>query len=267
MHGEIQAWLRNNARKFTIGLSLDGPAGVHNLNRSNSFTSIDVPFFLENWPDQPVKMTVSKESLPRLAESVLYLHDLGFKVENNLAFGIDWAEAGLLTVLERELGKLVEYYLAHPLVKPCRLLDMKIEYIGGNSLHKWCGVGTHMVTYDVDGLDYPCHTFLPLSIGQEKARLSRGIVFAEAETVTDPMCEACVLLPICPTCYGFNYSKRGDIHKRDQSLCRVMKLRALACSYLVGRKILNGEDEQYTEKMKEQAIQAVLAIQNSCTIE
>lgn len=47
---------------------------MHNVNRSNSYDDIDLDFFLEMYPEQDVKMTVSRETLPHLAEGVIELH-------------------------------------------------------------------------------------------------------------------------------------------------------------------------------------------------
>ena len=59
VHGNIRDWVACNRKRLHLGLSLDGTREMHNLNRSGSFDLIDIDFFLANWPDQPLKMTVS----------------------------------------------------------------------------------------------------------------------------------------------------------------------------------------------------------------
>ena len=69
------------------------------INRGELSTKIDTDFFIDTWPSQNVKCTISMESLSSLAEGIIHLHELGFsKISANLAFGIDW-EMGHLIIL------------------------------------------------------------------------------------------------------------------------------------------------------------------------
>ena len=90
VHGDVQKWLIDHKDCVICGLSLDGTREMHNTNRSNSFDSIDIDFFAENYPMQDIKMTISRETLPTMAEGVMYAHKRGFEVSCNLAYGIDW---------------------------------------------------------------------------------------------------------------------------------------------------------------------------------
>ena len=93
IHGEMQEWLFENRKRFVVGLSLDGTPEMHNRNRSNSYDLIDTEFFAKTWPEQGVKMTVSRETIHSLAEGIIYMHELGFKViRANLAEMTDWQE-------------------------------------------------------------------------------------------------------------------------------------------------------------------------------
>lgn len=71
--------LTTNKNIFKLGLSLDGRKDTHDHNRSNSFDSIDIDFFIHNYPEQGVKMTLSEYSLHHLADDVKYIHSLGLK--------------------------------------------------------------------------------------------------------------------------------------------------------------------------------------------
>jgi radical SAM protein with 4Fe4S-binding SPASM domain len=237
IHGEIQDWLYKNRERFYVSLSLDGTQEMHDHNRSKSFSKIDIDFFKNTWRNLSVKMTISQETLPSLAEGVIFLHSLGFEIQNNLAFGINWSDSINEKTLSCEMNKLIEYYLENPDIKPCSFMDVKIEYCN-RPARKWCGVGTQMVAFDVDGVDYPCQSFLPMSIGKEKAKFSRTFDFNSFENLLDPKCKDCILQSICPTCYGSNYSANNNLASKDNDLCRLTKLQALACSYLKAKKIL-----------------------------
>lgn len=233
VHGDIKKWLRKNKDRFWCGLSLDGNKLMHDLNRSNSFSSIDLEFFLKNWPEQEVKMTISPLTLPYLAEGVKFIEKYGFKLSNNAAYGTDWSRDDNTGILEKELMKLAEYYLENLYSKPCMILDFPIERISFKEpIAKWCGTGTAMKAYSVDGDLYPCHFFDPVTIGKEKAELSKLLIMNNVITEIDPMCEKCVLVPACPTCYGSNFAETGNIHLRDKNLCKLNKISARATAYL-----------------------------------
>lgn len=267
VHGQIQEWLYQNRERFSVTLSLDGTREMHDINRSNSYSRIDLPFFRNTWPNSSVKMTLSEETLPNLAEGVIFLHSLGFSIENNLAYGVNWSDPRNIELLERELKKLAEFYIMNSEIQPCSLMNMKIGFAwDSGTTNKWCGVGTHMIAFDVDGQSYPCHAFMPISCGGEKALRSKSLVFEDADRLLDPMCSGCVIHPICPTCYGSNYLMRDNIAKRDEALCRLTKVRALACSFLEAKKILAKTGGEPVEGKDYLSIKSILEIQNRIDI-
>jgi uncharacterized protein len=260
VHGAIQDWLVKHKTRFYPGLSLDGTPEMHNLNRSDSFPKIDVPFFINTWPNAEVKMTLSQATLPHLAEGVIYLHSLGFVIHNNPAYGIDWSDPENLNILSRELQKLIDFYLNHPEIKPCSMMNMKIEYQGYIE-KKFCGAGTDMAVFDVDGKKYPCHGFLPISIGKGKADASLAIDFSQVENLLDPKCKGCILYNICPTCYGSNFGKTNNAAIRDPQHCNLTKVMALACSYYEAQKFLNHRREMSDSYEDRAMINSIIKIQ------
>jgi uncharacterized protein len=266
IHGEIRDWLLTNKEKFHIALSFDGTKEMQDINRSKSFSKIDLNFFKETWKDIEVKMTISKETLPSLAEGVIYLHTLGFKIRNSLAYGIDWFEPENIQILSQELKKLINFYLEHPEVKPCSLMDLKIED-RGYSEKKWCRVGNQMVVFDVDGKNYPCHGFLPTSIGKEKAENSRSFNFNLSENLLDMKCKECLLYNFCPTCYASNYKESNHIANRSLQHCNFNKVRALACSFLQAKKILVREQHFEVNNEDHFKIESIFQIQNQITVQ
>ena len=156
VHGQIQEWLRKNKNSIWLGLSLDGTPKTHNGNRNNSYDKIDINFFLETYPLQPVQMTINSESIASLSEDIIYLHKLGFKISAALAQGVKWDIENNKKQFAIELKKLSEYYLDNPTITPCTLFEMFLPIIPYKvEQTKWCGCGTHMVTVDIDGKEYP----------------------------------------------------------------------------------------------------------------
>lgn len=259
VHGEIQEWLRNHTCCFVCGLSLDGTREMHNLNRSDSYDDIDLNFFKELYPEQDVKMTISQKTLPYLADGVIDLHNKGFLVSCNLAYQIDWSAEENLSVLNRELNKLIDFYLEHPNIEPCSMLEMGFTNINSNEnvAIKFCGAGQTMKSYDVDGNAYPCQFFMPLSVGDEKASKANEIVFPVDIIPTDLLddkCKGCIIKSVCPNCFGANYASTGSIYKRDDNMCKLTKITLMARSYFRAKQWEYGQ-----LKGTKQEIQAVLS--------
>lgn len=254
VQGRIKEWLLKHPNVI-CGLSLDGNKKMHDLNRSNSFDMIDLDFFVENYPEQEVKMTISRESLPYLYEGVKFCHEKGFLVACNLACGIDWSDRKHETILAEQLMLLIEYYLANPNITPCTILNREIKYIGYDNVidstktRKWCGTGINIPTYGVDGEKYACQYFSPLTLGGEKAKEAKKLVFIKdiPDEITDPKCVDCILKAICPTCYGENYAATGNMYIHEESRCRFTKLIIKARAYFKAMQwklgMLNFEDE------------------------
>ena len=255
VHGEVQDWLIDNSDCFICGLSYDGTKEMQNANRGNSADMIDLDFFLKQYGNEDIKMTVSPDTLPTLADGVIWLHDRGFEVSCNLAYGIDWSDEAYAKILERELNKLIDFYIENPAIPPCSMLAMGIDTVafGTDKMFRYCGCGIDMVAYDVDGKPYPCHLFMPLSAGTEKAAKASGLFFYDGEIPIEHIeekCRGCVIKSVCPTCYGSNYITYGDIYKHDDSYCRLTKIIIKARSYFkgkqweLGRLKLSRDDEQ-----------------------
>ena len=270
VHGKIQHWLKMHRGCLVCGLSLDGTREMHNLNRSNSYDLIDWHFFCETYPQQDVKMTVSNETLPYLAEGVIDLHKKGFYVSCNLAYGINWSNPKNRDILCRELEKLIEFYINNPNIEPCSMLEMGISNIGNHSeeAYRYCGAGISMVAYDVDGERYPCQFFMPLSVGKEKAALAKSITFPEyviAEKDLDNKCRKCVLKSACPNCYGSNYASTGSIYKRDDSLCVLTKIMMKARSYFRAKQWERGQLDLSDAEIQT-LLRAIITIQEKLDI-
>lgn len=260
VHGEIQDWLKENINCYQCALSLDGPKEFHDMNRTGSFNKIDLDFFKNTYPNQPVKMTISAETLPHLYECITFVHNYGFKLSCNLAFNIDWSNKDNEKILIRELEKLCDYYISHPEIEVCTLLNKKIELAGydkkDNTItNKWCGTGTDMPTYDIDGEKYGCQFFAPISIGKENAqKMQKQEWKRNIDTnLLDEKCKNCPVIDLCPTCYGANYASTGSIYKRDINACKLTKLTIKSAAVLKAMQWNAGQLKDYTGD-KEQAL-------------
>lgn len=270
VHGEVQDWLKKHECCFVCGLSLDGTRDMHNKNRSNSYDDIDLEFFARQYPNQDIKMTISKETLPQLAEGVIDMHNKGFLVSCNLAYEIDWSDPENAIILDRELHKLIEYYLNNPNVEPCSMLEMSIENVGldENPAVRYCGAGKYMCSYDVEGFKYPCQFFMPLSLGEERANAASDIVLPGdylPEDMLDPKCQGCVIRSVCPNCFGANYASTGSIYKRDDNMCRLTKIMIKARSYFKAKQWELGQLKEGSDNLQT-LLRAIIKIQTELVV-
>ncbi len=266
---ERKEWLSAHADVLQVGLSLDGTREMHNRNRCNSFDKIDLNFFRTVYPEESVKMTISKETLGNLAEGVVFCHEQGYEVSCNLAYGIDWSDEENREVFSEQLKLLVDYYLAHPEVKPCSLLDInRIKSIANQTEEtvRFCGAGYAMRAYDCDGTCYPCHFFLPICVGDEKAEKSLSFDFSNyslKQDQVDEKCQKCFIRNACPTCYGNNYATTGDIYRRDMRLCEMNMIQFRAIAYFAIKCFESKRLDEYTTAEQAAILKAALEIVRS----
>lgn len=243
IHGNIKEWFSNNHYRFSLGLSLDGTSEMHNKNRSNSYSFIDLPFFLKSWPNQSVKMTISPLTISSVDKGIIDIVEKGFKLTANLAYGQKWEGAHLRKEYRLALSRLVEYYLSNPELEVCNLIGMNLSEIGKkvllnlpNTHKKWCGCGENMKCYSIDGKTYPCQMFNPSS---NKFQDSNILDNLPINNIPVNGCEMCDMLPSCPSCYGYGFITKGEISKAPDELCDFRKIEAFASSYIYGCMLQN----------------------------
>lgn len=236
---ERKSWFRIHRDTVCLGVSFDGTDAMQRINRGTGECAIDFEFFHETWPFQSVHMTISKETLPHLGEGILSVQrHKHFRVEAALANGVDWDKDDAI-LYRAQLSQLGEAYLDDATILPVNLLGRTLQIESSNDAapvapqQKYCGTGTHTITYDVDGLAYGCHLFGPVVLGASAVGIDK-FDWENADTCSDPRCDYCVLRNICPTCAGFNYRYRGALGKRDMRGCLMALANALsACEFQI----------------------------------
>lgn len=241
---EMKVWFSKHREDFILGLSLDGTPDVHNHNRSNSFSKIDIDFFKRNWPFQGVKMTLTDYSLSHLAESIKYIHSLGIKniTGVNLFEGtFNWNQEKYVKILVPQLQELVEFYVEKDDLQLNQMLNKRIEFCENKTKEKrkYCGVGATVPYFDVTGEMRPCGFFTSMTFDNETLAEISKTDFTKAENFIDDECfESCYIYSLCPNCSGNNYIKNHDFKKKDRSKCRLMKLIVIFASDLLVKRIV-----------------------------
>jgi uncharacterized protein len=255
---EMKNWFYLNRNRFVLGLSCDGNIKTQNINRSDSGLSIDYDFFLNTWPDQPLKMTISENTVGYLSENIIYLQERGFLLNANPANGMNSWQESHIKEYGRQLIKLLQYYLRNPEMPPSSLFSIGLPAIL-DSFHmkstKYCGAGEGYDIIDVDGERYPCHMFSPLVLSESRLELIDNIDFSRTESFEDIKCRDCILKKICPSCYGLNFKTYGDPAIREKILCELFILQVMAnCKYhiykLSGKKNISFEEQQTAKAVK-----------------
>lgn len=249
----IKNWLTENKKRFAAALSLDGTPDMNHLNRGVRLSEDAIRFFSEMWPEQPVKMTISKETLPHFSDGVKYIHSFGLKVNANLAYGIDWEEKEVVTYRD-ELQTLADYYLQNPHLNPLPIFSKSLTPIlDKDRIIRHCGTGKNMMAFDIEGNGYPCQMFIPNSLDPDQWKNVASLDFKNDDSIYgDVECQGCLIHNICPTCYGNNYIERGSIGVRDKRLCSFIMAEKKVLSYyrikqILARDIDTISKEEYLE--------------------
>lgn len=235
---EDKEWFRQHKDRFSLCLSVDGTKTMHDTNRSNSYDRIDLDFFLKTWPKQKVKMTVSPQTIDTFAEGVIDLQEKGFDLTANLAYGVDWSGKDLERILERELKKLINYYLDNEDKEPFLWLRLPLHKLAENNNQPewWCGAGLDTIAYDVHGKVLPCQLFYGTTgdsmTGCDQLNLD------EALQLYYDHCKVKPLFNICPLCIGMAYSSKGNSFECNTQLCRLIQVFFRANAYFQSQKIL-----------------------------
>lgn len=226
LNEELKQWLKEHRSILTLGLSYDGLPEAQNNNRSGD--DIDIDFFIETWPKQPIQMTINTDTVHQMAEGVIYLLDKGAVVHPNVAFEEkDWTEEKIAEY-GKQLMKLVHYYNKHdekPLIT--QFVHDLNEYAESLDRPKpqteMCGAGNGFQVFDTDGQSYPCHILSPLVLEGEKLQRIKEGLLSETTDFSDPNCATCPYTLSCPTCMACNYLYRDGFQNRDKTHCEIMK--------------------------------------------
>lgn len=258
LNRELKEWLKRHSPSFTLGLSYDGLPSAQCNNRGSD--NIDIDFFIQTWPKQPIQMTINAETVHQMAEGVVYLLEKGAVVHPNVAFEeYEWPE-DKVAEYGRQLNKLIHYYCKHEGTLSITQFEHDLnEYADSIDNHKtqmeMCGAGNGFQVFDTDGQSYPCHILSPLVLKGEKLFEAKNGLISKTEDFADPDCSTCPYTSSCPTCMACNFLYRGSLQKRDKTHCKIMKIEVEAfirkeLMRLTAKKELTPEDATEIDSIK-----------------
>lgn len=266
---EMRDWFEQHPC-FGIGISMDGTPEAHNRNRSDSYDRLakNLAFFKRY--GNPVKMTIGPDTLADVAAGIKHITSLGLETTSNVIFedvwGNDKEQQKHLIVFAEQLSDLIDYYSNNPDLPRTNLVRPLIECLPINEeseVRRYCGSGTHMAVIDVDGRDYPCHRFAPMSCKRDPDGISFDDVSFKPEK-----CANCPLVSMCPTCYAHNFECHGDLDRRTTFHCAFFKLQVRSAASLIFRDIERlREDVKITSLPHEQKSELSKKLQAALYVE
>jgi radical SAM protein with 4Fe4S-binding SPASM domain len=227
---DIRNLLENKPCKKSVGLSLDGPKYVHNMNRGNSFD--DVMEYFDWWrktfPWCATKSTIARNTLPFLSESVQFLISLGLTyIPINLVYEENWDEKDE-QIYKEQLLDLSKFIKSNNLMDKITISQFSKTFINENTTKRnWCGCGEYMTAVDCNGIIYPCNRFIGtnLSIGNIDNGIDKNKVFPFLIShLKIDNCGNCEYMGRCPGCLAYDYQKTGSIFKRAKNNCNMNKI-------------------------------------------
>lgn len=235
---EMKSWFIANKERFKLGLSIDGTPETNLINRG--IEHLDIDFFQEHWPDNPVKMTIFPDSVQYLSESLKHLYGRGLSVIGGLAQGVQWNDESCLE-LNKQLNFLCEYYLNHPrtaTITPLFDFDFNKAFWIPQSEDEAdvpCWEKANIHTYDCDCELLPCHMFSSIVQGTEK----RAAIMADAAKVEYELlpteCRECPIRWCCKNCMALNYQHTGEFGNNINRtlMCKAQKVVSYASARLL----------------------------------
>lgn len=252
---QVRDFIMKNRMKCSIGISIDGTKEKHDLQRihSNGEGSYDevignIPLWLAEFPTAATKVTIGREDLRYLKDSIIHLWDLGIKsVPANVVFEDVWQE-GDDAIFEQQLRELADYILDNQLWNKVNtsLFDDKIGFPNDDYSLKRnnCGTGK-MIAVDPDGTFYPCLRYIDYCLVNQDpyiiGNINDGIDFdkirpflaVNTANQSSDECIDCEVALGCGWCQGSNYdcSEIGTNYQRAKFICEMHKARCRANNY------------------------------------
>ena len=224
LNDEIKTWLYERRKNVIVGLSLDGTPEAHNLNRSGSYSRIvqHLSFFAKTWPSQPVKMTISPQTIPMIFDGIIHIMRQGLLVAANVPLEDIWGPSNEksrhLEEFKREIEKLVDFFGNNPEVPLPSIINLPISAITSEKDRNrpWCGSGRNMVAIEADGKTIPCNRYAAMSFDHS--------LFNRPLSPITSCCRYCMFKPACQTCEAHNWEVNGNPKNRTTFHCEFIKL-------------------------------------------
>lgn len=226
-------WLSENRAKISVSCSFDGFSEMNEYNRGN--TAENIGYFRENWPNEPVSVTLFPDSVKWLHKTVSEMRNRGYAFTVQPAEGIVW-DKEFVSVYVGQMDLVSQMYLGDYRggVESGLLSFDPLDYFQCASLGttEFCGHRQLNVAYDVEGRAYFCHLFTPLAMGRQVAERAKKELSGVEYVKIDSQCELCPVKMMCRPCPGYRYKLRKDINSCVEriTICNFIRAKAFVCA-------------------------------------
>lgn len=236
---------------LSLGVSIDGCPEIHDMNRVFPDGSGSMSKILKWWPwyrewfpieSTTTKATCSKNTIPYLYDSLIYMHEsLGIKyINQNFIMEDMELEEKDIKELDRQLELCCNYVLNNCDDLYWLILDHDTKKANSYDFNTSgrCGSG-RMPCCAIDGRIYPCFRWLPhtqngkdgvMCVGNVDSGFTNIENFVKvqegsirANCTKEEKCLTCKLEPDCAYCIGGCYAEYNDFI-RTTHICEVTKL-------------------------------------------
>ena len=246
-----------------IGLSFDGKA--QDVCRffvggqpTSSVVEQKAKLLLKYMPGSTALATIAPQAVPYYAESVKYLHDLGFKkVSFVIAYGsrVNWTDDDLDALREqlqkttsylKELFINKEHFFMSPFITKIR------DCISGHNSAERCHLGVRQMPVTPGGDLYPCTSFIGDSkylLGNVFDGLDEAKVIGMAKRSSTPeTCVSCDLVKRCTnSCGCANRMNTGDENKVSPLQCTYERM-LIEISDALGEELYQIDPERFAKE-------------------
>ncbi|MBO4460411.1 MAG: radical SAM protein [Clostridiales bacterium] len=251
--------------KMGIGLSFDGKAqDVCRIfaggNPTSEVVEEKAKLLLKHMPDASALATIAPQAVSYYAESVEYLHDLGFRnLSFVIAYGrkVNWTDDDMV-ILREELKKTCAY------VKELFIRGEKFyigpiytkisECIRDKNTAERCHLGLRQMPVTPDGRIYPCTSFIgdeDYLLGDVFNGINKEKVFEISKKESTPeTCIGCDLVKRCTnSCGCANRMNTGDENKVSPLQCTYERMLIEECDAL-GEDLYQINPQRFAEVFK-----------------
>ncbi|CAK7051069.1 radical SAM protein [Tissierella sp.] len=229
--------------RFDLKISLDGSESVHNLNRfyndgSGSYSDVvDKLDLIRDYEKATgkkcsVASVITKNNVDKLKDTIIHIHDLGFKIlESGINIYDDW-DTSYVEILKEQINLAFDYYVTKKMEgdsfywffieKKLRNYFTDVEFYG-------CKAGLYSSYINVDGQIYTCKEVenRDYLIGTEDKGLYPNKIrnLIRKQSIYNE-CTNCSYLSHCSArgCIIENFEINGDIYKPVKIKCLETKI-------------------------------------------
>lgn len=258
---QVQDFLKRNAGKVSLGISVDGDKELHDSCRifhdgsgSYDLASKAAKDLLRQNPYAATKATLSPANINYLFQAIKSLREeIGYHfIHCNCVFEEGWTLEHA-KIFYSQLIKLADYILDNDLYSEFQVSlfeeNLGQPVVSDEADNKnWCGGNGEMLAIDCDGKFFSCLRFMKFSLCNQEEQpigdMRNGFLFTPkqkewcnslksitADTQSLEDCKKCSIKSGCAVCIGYNYDEFGDPNHRATYICIMHKARVCANAY------------------------------------